>query len=84
MQVQRPEKENPVRPSHHNGGNTSLARQTLCRFLGLITPYEQMDCLRQKRDPQRWGFFRDGLMRKWQNLNIIARLFSFAELRLAG
>jgi len=83
-QVQDPETGNPARSSHHNGGNTSLATRTLCRFLGLMTPYEQMDYLRQKRHAKRWELFRDGLIRTWSNLNIIARLFFFCRTPSRG
>ena len=83
-QVQDPENGNPVLSLRRDGGNTSRAARTLRRLLGWMTPHEQMDYLRQKRDAKRWEFFRDELMRKWSNLNIIACLFLFCRTPSGG
>ncbi|KAL5512904.1 hypothetical protein ACEPAH_3302 [Sanghuangporus vaninii] len=46
--------------------------------LGWMTPYEQMVFLRRKRDLKRWELFRDALMRRWSNLNVICGLIMSA------
>ena len=39
--------------------------------LGWLTPYEQLVVLRQKKEDKAWERFRDSLMRRWSNLNVI-------------
>jgi len=38
---------------------------------GWMTPYEQILYLREKKDFKAWERFRDSLMRRWSNLNVI-------------
>jgi len=42
--------------------------------LAWLTPYERMMHLRKTRDPGAWEKFRDLLMARWSNLNIICGL----------
>jgi hypothetical protein len=40
-------------------------------FLTLLTPRQQISYLREKRDFQGWEYFRDGIVRRWTNSNIM-------------
>ena len=55
----------------HDEENAPLVMKAIRAVLGWMTPYEQMTFLRRKRDVKRWELFRDALMRRWSNLNVI-------------
>ena len=54
----------PIRPK-------AIPRQVMEAALGWLTPYEQLVVLRKKAEYKAWERFRDSLMRRWSNLNVI-------------
>ena len=40
-------------------------------FLSWLTPSLQISYLRERKDFQGWEYFRDGLVRRWTNSNIM-------------
>ncbi|KAI5118396.1 hypothetical protein M0805_007530 [Coniferiporia weirii] len=63
--------KDPDEPARGEKGSVMFAVRAV---LGWMTPYEQLVYLREKGHLKAWERFRDSLMRRWSNLNVICGL----------
>lgn len=54
-----------------NTAPRTAVMDTVNALLGWMTPFEQLVVLRKKKENKAWERFRDSLMQRWSNLNVI-------------